>query len=133
MVFNIHAGIPKYSICDSSDGFDPVNIWMYHREELVELLNYNNNTLIALTTVLHNINVIDEETKNTVMIVANGGGDIFVNAVTNKVTSPNTLHSVLDVMDQQDQLCGLVRRIRRYLGLLQGYHKNSYLSFIILS
>ncbi len=66
--------------------------------------------------------MIDKETKNGIISASNGGGDILVKAVKEKIDGPETLHLVLDVMDQRDELCGLVRTMRRELGILEGYY-----------
>ena len=113
-------GIPNYSTGDPLDISDPVKIWERHSKELIEQLGYNNNTLIALTAGLHIEDVIDKETKSAIFSASIDGGDILVKSVKEKLAGPKSLQLILDIMDQQDPLCGLVRRMRRDLGLLEG-------------
>ncbi len=113
-VYHVHAGVPNYFDGDSSDELDPVKIWDRHSKEIVEQLGYS-NTLIALTSGLFIGHVIDKEMKNKVTSASNGGADILVKAVKEKIAGPETLRLVLDVMDRFEGLRGLVTRMRREL------------------
>ena len=114
------SGSPRYLTINATNLSDPVKIWTSHQEELKKLLKSNKRILVLLSSGLHFEGIIDRDTKTNGMKQADGA-EVIVEAVREKlVSSPELLHKVLDVMDKYDLLLGLVARMRKALGFLQG-------------
>ena len=91
-----------------------LELWQYHGTELVELLENNETMLKALTIVLNNADVIDNDTKDSILACKHEreGAFLMVEAVYQKLQlEPRLINRVLDCMGTQGQLCSLSARM----------------------
>ena len=94
---------------------DPALLWKHYTPDLNKLLDCSQDVLLQLTGALHTDSIISDEIKEKVLH-SKEGGKVITAAISEKISAdPKLIHEVLSIMDLQDQLCGLVRRIRNEL------------------
>ena len=101
---------------------DPVKLWKHHGKEFKKILQTKNSqTLLSLTGGLHSKDIIDDKTNSQVLehYHTAEGPEMIYSEILKKLEEENDrdinavlMSTVLDIMDVQDQLCGLVRRMR---------------------
>ena len=121
------SGHPNLGKDDSSQISDPVEIWEHHGEEFKALLSKSSETLLSLTGGMFSKEIIDEKTNTEVVEsyhVSKGPECLYKEVLKllkdNQEKSLLLLNKVLEVMDVQDQLCGLVRRMKKLLNMYKG-------------
>lgn len=121
------SGHPNLGKDDSSQISDPVEIWEHHGEELKTLLSKSSETLLSLTGGMFSKEIIDEKANTKVVEnyhVREGPECLYKEVLKllkdNQEISLLLLNNILEVMDVQDQLCGLVRRMRNLLNMYKG-------------
>ena len=94
---------------------DSISVWMHHALELNQLFDCSQDLQLSLTEALHNGGIISDETKDEAMH-SNEEGRVITAAIKEKISAdPNVLYKVLDIMELQDELCEMVRKMRNKL------------------
>ena len=86
-----------------------------YNDKLCSILNTSESTLLSLSSELYTRRIIDQHTKINVRRVKGfEGADILMDHVETKVDQNHEcLDVVLQIMEKQESLCNLVRRMRK--------------------
>ena len=119
----LNIGVPKPAAKDASVSSDASSLWVFYSKEFIGLLEKSSTTLIALAGGFHCEGMISDEVNSTILdnSETKKGPQMFFDAVKQLLgAEPRSIHKVLDLMDVQEQLCGLVRRMKEDLGAQEG-------------